>query len=164
MPTCRQEDEIPGLFRDYAAGSWYEHVALSAGHRKDATVLIHNLFDPQSEIWGFWKRWFDSNDRKLDVKVSSEELGTAGRLYYASRFDLLETAEDLVRSGDSDITQEISSNNAALVAACARGQKKIIGILLPSCRHECYKHRLEGPITVRLRFKEWPSSSCGDAT
>lgn len=67
--------QVLGSFRDYAAGSWYQHA--SFGNMRDSELMksVNQLFDIESPNWASWKEWFDLNDgsQKIGCFDSDED-------------------------------------------------------------------------------------------
>ncbi|KAF4766281.1 hypothetical protein HAV15_010745 [Penicillium sp. str.  len=59
--------QVLGSFRDYAAGSWYQHA--SFGNIRDSELVqsVKQLFDIENPNWGSWKEWFDLNDGSQEI-------------------------------------------------------------------------------------------------
>ncbi|CAI7652798.1 unnamed protein product [Penicillium crustosum] len=67
--------QVLGSFRDYAAGSWYQHA--SFGNIRDSELVksVNQLFDIENPNWASWKGWFDLNDvsQKIGCFDSDED-------------------------------------------------------------------------------------------
>ncbi|OHW99193.1 ankyrin repeat domain-containing protein 52 [Colletotrichum incanum] len=114
------KDGLGSSFRDYAAGSWFQHVDIS--HAKDNTLVdnMNAFFDGHVQTWGSWRQWFDNN----------ETVVPASRLYYASRLGLTGVVRHLLQYCKHDPNENSKSGRSALEVACERGYLEVAQMLL----------------------------------
>ncbi|KGO77047.1 NACHT nucleoside triphosphatase [Penicillium italicum] len=137
--------QILGSFRDYAAGSWYQHA--SFGNMRDPELLksVNKLFDIENPNWASWKGWLDLNDESQKMRCfdnteladlsMSENKQTAqatsmSPLYYAAWLDLTDTMDLLLQSKNCSINELGNFGRTPLIAACERGNLKAAKKLL----------------------------------
>ncbi|KAK3933616.1 ankyrin repeat-containing domain protein, partial [Diplogelasinospora grovesii] len=125
-PLQVESCEVKRSFRDYAAGSWYQH-ATEYGRDINAVGLVNTLFDSSNPNWDACRRLFDQNNAELDGEDGTK---TASPLYYASRLGLVETVRHLVQIQKHGLKEGDMPGRKALGAACINGNMTIVDILL----------------------------------
>lgn len=85
-------------FRDYAANAWYEHAA--ASDHDEVFRQANEFFTGKGSIWKLWRDWFDLQEA---VEYEPHQVVDEGPLYYATRFNLIETAKYLIESGHCNV-------------------------------------------------------------
>ncbi|KAK3934236.1 ankyrin repeat-containing domain protein [Diplogelasinospora grovesii] len=129
-PLQVETSQFKGSFRDYAAGSWHQHVAACEPIDAETVDLMNALFDSSNPNWDAWRTWFDQNDAELNTAEGENAVRTASPLYYASLLGLVGIVRHLLREPKHIMTEKASSGRTALGAACIKGHMAIVDMLL----------------------------------
>ncbi|KAK3934988.1 ankyrin repeat-containing domain protein [Diplogelasinospora grovesii] len=120
----------PGSFRDYAAGSWHQHVVACEPIDAETVDLMNALFDSSNPNGDAWRTWFDQNDAELNTAEGENAVRTASPLYYASLLGLVGIVRHLLRGPKHIVMEKASSGRTALGAAYIKGHMAIVDMLL----------------------------------
>ena len=116
-------------FRDYAAGSWYQHTIAGASNDPDILRLTIILLDPNTAVWDSWREWFDSNNRESANTELPKKSGASSPLYYASLLGLTSTVKYFLRKHKHSANEKGSSGRTILEVACANGHFEVAEML-----------------------------------
>jgi len=117
-------------FRDYAAGSWYQHTTDKGSNYEEVVELANLLFGSNGRSWESWKRWFDANDDKSMMPVSQRAITSTNPLFYAALLGLRDTLIYLLEEAKQDVNQVDESKRTALQAAALKGRTFVVKLLL----------------------------------
>ncbi|KAH6883514.1 hypothetical protein B0T10DRAFT_551286, partial [Thelonectria olida] len=124
-----ERGRVEKSFRDYAAGSWYQHATASGADDATLVELMNALFDAHNPNWGSWRKWFDLNDKESQIKESTSEV-TAGPLYYASQLGLIGVVRHHIQDRKHSMDEKTHTGRTALGIACAKGNVEVVEMLL----------------------------------
>ncbi|KAF6805834.1 ankyrin repeat domain-containing protein 52 [Colletotrichum plurivorum] len=71
-------------FRDYAAGSWYQHATVKEAKDTALVETINALFERSSQTWDAWRRWYDNNDEESQEKATETSISPSPMFYARS--------------------------------------------------------------------------------
>ena len=129
-PVQPESDLDRRPFRDYAAGSWYQHATDKGSNYEEVVELTNFLFGSNSRSWESWKRWFDANDDKSMMPVSQRAITSTNPLFYASLLGLRDTLIYLLEEAKEDVNQVDEFKRTALQAAALKGRTFVVELLL----------------------------------
>ena len=125
----QSELEIRPL-RNYAAGSWNQHIKEHGSNYKEVVELTNALFNPMTGKWESWKRWFDANEDRSKLPESQRKITSTNPLFYPSLLGLRDTVIYLLEEKDLAVNYTDEFGRTALQAAALRGQSSIVKLLL----------------------------------
>jgi ankyrin repeat protein len=129
-PVQPESDLDRRPFRDYAAGSWYQHATDKGSNYEEVVELANFFFGSASRSWESWKRWFDGNDDKSMMPVSQRTMTSTNPLFYASLLGLRDTLIYLLEEAKQDVNQVDEFKRTALQAAALKGRTFVVELLL----------------------------------
>ncbi|KAF6782827.1 ankyrin repeat domain-containing protein 52 [Colletotrichum sojae] len=133
-------------FRDYAAGSWYQHATVKEAKDTALMEAMNALFDRSSQTWDAWRRWYDNNCEELQPHTT-ETSKPACPLYYATRLDLTTVVRHLTKHGKLDPNENSESGRTALGAACDKGNLEAVRLVMEAGANiDMVDHRRRTPI------------------
>ncbi|KAJ6789768.1 hypothetical protein PWT90_06473 [Aphanocladium album] len=131
MPRVWQslDDDPHSIYRaflNYAANAWYQHAAVS-----DHDAVVQNLNEfltRKGPAWKSWRVWFDLQQAADDEPFEAVD---EEPLYYAARFNLIETVKYLIQIGRCDVNKSTQrSGDTILQTASGYGHLEMAMVLL----------------------------------
>ncbi|KAF6844647.1 ankyrin repeat domain-containing protein 52 [Colletotrichum musicola] len=128
---AEEKGRIGPSFRDYAAGSWFQHAATNEAKNTDTALVasMNALFDRSSQTWDAWSRWYDNNCEGSQPNAT-EASTPACPLYYAARLKVTSKSSRILLEKGADITVANTNGETPLNAASWNGHFEVVKILL----------------------------------
>lgn len=112
-------------FRNYAASSWYKYAA--ASDHDEVTRRSNDFFALKNDTWKRWRHWFALQE----AFGNSEGIVVENPLYYASRFNLVATAQHLLAIGAGSSNEMIRRYGITILSLmCGFGLSTMVTTLL----------------------------------
>ncbi|WYZ36805.1 hypothetical protein EsH8_II_000311 [Colletotrichum jinshuiense] len=128
--TKKEAGGVEKSFRDYAAGSWYQHALTSEEGDRALAVLMNTLFDLSNPCWNAWSRWFDTHNggSKQEMGRTNEAFGNP--LQYASQLGFVGLVKHLIYECQHPVNEKANLGRTALDIAADHGNTALLEVLL----------------------------------
>ncbi|KAF6823075.1 ankyrin repeat domain-containing protein 52 [Colletotrichum plurivorum] len=147
LPT-KDNSRMGTSFRDYAAGSWYQHAIVDGAEDTALVEAMNALFDRSSQTWDAWRRWGRTPiyaasmnghlevvkvllEKGADVSVANTNGWTPLHSASTSSNGHLDVVKILLEKG-ADVLVATNDGRTPLHSASSNGHLDVVKVLLAS--------------------------------